>query len=152
VTLTSRMDALLWGRSALPCYEPLFGYGLEMFPARQLRSGPITDRIAGDLINLTDPRCYLTQSDKSCVSGSLFRSEEKSDAMVFASHRPLRWQKPLWQILAELATLGGLAVSALILSASVAFGVVPVSKFLFETWRKGCKDGRFIRGRTSTVP
>ena len=52
---TQMMNALLWGRSALPCYEPLFGYRLEMFPARQLRPGPITDLVAGNLIQHRRP-------------------------------------------------------------------------------------------------
>jgi hypothetical protein len=94
--LSSRMnDAFLWGRSALPCYEPLFGYRLELFPGRQLRPSPITDQIAHDFINMADPRCYLTEGEKSCVAGSRFRAEEITDALAFASHEPLRWQKPV---------------------------------------------------------
>jgi hypothetical protein len=116
----SIMNAFLSGRSALPCYEPLFGYGLEMFPARQLRRGPITSRITDDLINIADPRCYLTEKQRSCVPGSLFRTRDMSDALEFASHRPLRWKKPLWQKLAELTTAGSFTVSAVLLGLVAA--------------------------------
>jgi hypothetical protein len=113
----------LVGRSALPCYEPLFGYSLEMFPARQLRPGPITDRIGSDWINMADPRCYLTLREKSCGPGSLFKYEDRSNALAFASHQPLRWQKPVWQKFAELVTLASLTASALFLGFAVVLAV-----------------------------
>jgi hypothetical protein len=121
---TSPMNALLWGRSALPCYEPLFGYSLEMFPAGQLRPGPITDPVAGDSINMADPRCYLARSEKSCVSGHSFRSEDISDVLAFASHQPLHWHKPVWQKVAEFETLVSLSLSASMLLASVVVGIL----------------------------
>jgi hypothetical protein len=131
------MNAFLWGRSALPCYEPLFGYARELFPARQLRPGAVTDQIADNFINMADPRCYLTPGKKSCVPGSLFRTEEITDAMAFASHQPLRWQKPNWQKLAELVTLASLIVSAWVLLGYAV--VVATCKYLAytSTLRKG---------------
>jgi hypothetical protein len=111
----AQMDALLWGRSALPCYEPLFGYRLEMFPAGRLHPGPIFDQVDGATINLADPRCYLALREKDCAPGSPFKSDNIGDALAVAAHRPLRWEKPVWQRVAEVGTLASLAISAWIL-------------------------------------
>jgi len=116
-------DGLIWGISAYPCYEPLFGYEHELFPARQLRAGPVKTEINGHF-NLVDPRCYLSSDLATCPAGALFRGDERSDVAKFTSHRPLPWQPPLWQRFAEAATIIAGVLSALALLASVIVGAV----------------------------
>jgi hypothetical protein len=112
-------DGLIWGISAYPCYEPLFG----VFPARQLQPGPVKSESGGDF-NLVDPRCYLSLDLGTCSAGALFRGDERSDVAKFTSHRPLPWRLPLWQRFAEAATIITAVLSAVALLAFVIAGAV----------------------------
>jgi len=116
-------DGLIWGISAYPCYEPVFGYfgsSGELFPAHQLRTGSVKLEIDGHL-NFVDPRCYLSPEAGICRPGDLFRSDEKSDLEKFTSHQPLPWQRPWWQTFAEVATA---AFSIFSVLALLAIGAV----------------------------
>lgn len=113
-------DGLLTGVSALPCYEPLFGYAHEMFPARGLQSGPLNHAAAG-LVNLADPRCYLTPGANACGPGDQFRAVDDGEVREFVSHRPLDWQQPAWQAAAGAATVASLGLSAVVLAGFGAF-------------------------------
>jgi hypothetical protein len=119
---SNNSDGLIWGISEYPCYEPIFGYygdSGELFPAHQLKVGPVESQNNGHF-NLVDPRCYLSV-DGTCHAGALFRREEKSDVAKFTSHRPLPWQHPLWQSLAEVATVIAVCVSVL---STLVLGVI----------------------------
>jgi len=50
--------------SALPCYEPVFGYRLEFFPSGGLTPGPIVG--TDDRLNMVDPRCFLDPAASRC--------------------------------------------------------------------------------------
>jgi hypothetical protein len=118
-------DGLLTGTSVLPCYDPIFGYSLELFPAHGLQSGPV-DRQAAGLINMADPRCYLTAGPDVCRPGDQFRSGDIREAVEFASHRPLNWQQPAWQIVARMVTVSSLCLSLVVLL--VAFCLYQLSQ------------------------
>jgi hypothetical protein len=107
-------DGLVWGISTYPCYEALFGYSLELFPAQELHAGPVKSDIDGHF-NLADPRCYLSVDLGICAPGTLFRQDERLDVAKFISHRALPWQLPFWQDLAEGATITAGSLSALAL-------------------------------------
>ena len=106
-------DALVWGISAFPCYEPVFGYENELFPAHQLEAAPVNSRI-DDHFNLVDARCYLSVDSRTCPAGSLFRDDQQLDVTKFTSHKPLPWQSSL-QKYAERANSAAGALSALLL-------------------------------------
>jgi hypothetical protein len=113
-------DSLIWGISAYPCYETVFGYygySGEYFPARQLKAGPV-NQIDGNF-NLVDPRCYLSLDGK-CPAGALFQRDEISNVAKFTSHRPLPWH-PLWQSTAEIATVVSVSLSVLSVLVLLAF-------------------------------
>jgi hypothetical protein len=112
----SENDALLTGISALPCYEPIFGYFHELFPARGLRAGPLDQQGAG-VINMADPRCYLTPGPNACRPGDQFRYSDGGDVFAFTAHQPLRWQQPTWQLAARMATIVSVSLSIAILIA-----------------------------------
>jgi hypothetical protein len=114
-------DSLIWGISAYPCYEPAFGSSGDPLPARQLKAGPVESQINGNF-NLVDPRCYLS-FDGKCPAGALFRRDEASDVAKFTSHRPLPWH-PLWQRVAEVATVVAVSVSLLSVLALLVFVIV----------------------------
>jgi hypothetical protein len=116
-------DGLIRGISAYPCYEPLFGYSHEFFPARQLRAGPVRTEVDNHF-NLVDPRCYLSFDSTRCAAGELFREDEGPDVAVFTSYRPLPWKLPLWQTFAEAATIAAAMLSALGLFAFVVASAV----------------------------
>jgi hypothetical protein len=103
----------------LPCYEPLFGHQLELFPARQLHVAPVNVQLLPGLLNMADPRCYLTPGERGCEPGALFASAELPELLSFAAREPLAWNQPTWQRAAASATLASLALSAL---AFAAFG------------------------------
>ncbi len=63
-------ESFVTGYSALPCYEPVFGYLLEMVPARALQSGAILS--GAGLQNMADPRCCLASSTSRCAPGTPF--------------------------------------------------------------------------------
>jgi hypothetical protein len=115
-------DGLVWGISTYPCFEALFGYEGELFPAHELQAGPVKSD-SDDHFNLADPRCYL--SSTRCAPGDLFLADERSDVAKFTSHQPLRWHLPWWQGLAEGATIIAAALStlALLIIAIVAAGL-----------------------------
>ena len=115
-------DGLTRGTSAYPCYEPVFGYGHEYFPARQLRAGPVKSGIDGHF-NLVDPRCYLSFDSRTCPAGGLFREQQGFDVAMFTSHRPLPWALPVWQRSAEAATIVSGMLSVLGLLAFVVENV-----------------------------
>jgi hypothetical protein len=116
-------DGFIWGISAYPCYEPLFHYDLELFPARQLQAGPVKSE-SDRHFNLVDPRCYLSLHVGTCPAGSLFGGDGRSDVAKFVSHLPLPWQLPLWQRFAEAATIIAGVLSALTLLALLIASVV----------------------------
>ena len=115
-------DALVWGISAYPCYEPVFGYGHELFPAHQLEAAPVNSKI-DDHFNLVDARCYLFLNSRTCPAGSLFRNDQQLDVTKFTSHKPLPWQSSS-QKYAERATSAASALSALLLLYLVIEGAV----------------------------
>jgi hypothetical protein len=109
-------DGVFAGRSAVPCYEPLFDHDFSLFPARSLTPGPITASAVAGAINLADPRCYF---GGECKPGALFREADSATARQFAAHGGLQWREPLWQRLSAWATIAGLllAVIAVLRSA-----------------------------------
>jgi hypothetical protein len=119
-------DGLLAGISAFPCYEPIFGYSHEWFPARSLKIGPIHEPEM-TVFNLADPRCYLSWRASECRPGDQFRLEDAADVAEFTSHYPLRWQQPRWQILARVMTIVGLCSTVMVLVCFSLYHLYQVS-------------------------
>jgi len=122
-------NGLLTGISALPCYEPIFGYSLEMFPARDLVTGPVAAPSTG-LINMADPRCYLAAGPNGCRPGNQFQPNERANATAFASRLVLSWREPGWQIVARITTV-------ISFSLSIVFIIFFCLVRTFRAWRRG---------------
>ncbi|MFH2098014.1 MAG: hypothetical protein ABIJ95_00765, partial [Pseudomonadota bacterium] len=65
VTPLDRDDVMIQGYSQLFCYEAIFGYGLEAFPFRTLRPGPVTGESEG-VFNMKNPACYVFPEANQC--------------------------------------------------------------------------------------
>jgi len=107
-------DALLEGRSARPCYEPIFGYFLELTPPNLgLVDGPI-DLVTAGRLNLVDPAEYLSPGP---ITGRTWRFAQTrlSEALAFAAYRPYRWNMPWWMQAATGVTVAAFAISLFVL-------------------------------------
>jgi hypothetical protein len=121
-----RNDALVSGLSALPCYEPIFGYELESFPGRLTAGSP-----------LRDPACYIYGVTNHCAPGGAFASP--ADAAMFAAYRPFPFVLPQWQADANRLTLGGIGLA--ILGFMLAF--------CSRAFESICRSAAFGSGRRS---
>ena len=92
-------ESVVAGVSSLPCYEPLFGYLHEQFPATKLHAGPISATEDG-FENLADPRCYLGGPDRSCQPGTRFVATDPAISR-FVTYRTIPWVKPTWQVISD---------------------------------------------------
>jgi hypothetical protein len=97
-------DAFANGASGWPCYEPLFGYHLELLPDFGLVDGPITLVSADERLNIVDPAAYFVGSDQSPASWR-FAASRLSEAQRFADYRPHTWQQPWWHKAAATTTM-----------------------------------------------
>ncbi|HMK68881.1 MAG TPA: hypothetical protein VK433_10055, partial [Stellaceae bacterium] len=101
-------DALVSGGSSFPCYEPVFGYGLETFPAG-MTPGPLAIAGNGER-HLRNPACYVYGG---CTPGTTFGDDERAAESAFAAYRPFALEMPRWQRWANFLSLGGIAAVAL---------------------------------------
>lgn len=115
-------EALLAGASALPCYEPVFGYTLEKFPAVTLTVGPVAPREDGT-VNMADPRCYLGSKGEDCASGTALAATKTDDLEALETYRPLSWKQPAWQRFATRAS-AAMAVASLLAFAAGLVGTI----------------------------
>ena len=107
-------DAPLSGASSFPCYEPLFGYRLETFPAG-LTPGPL-----GRERHLRNPACYIYGSENGCAPGATFTEAERAEEMAFAAYRPFAYVLPRWQRWADWISVSGIAAILLGLGLGAA--------------------------------
>ncbi|SFF74540.1 hypothetical protein SAMN05518801_101177 [Novosphingobium sp. CF614] len=115
---SSRNDALVDGISDYPCYEPMFGYRMEMFRQGRLGAGPVHD-VKGGLLNLKNPVCYVFPTENSCHPGDEFTAAQRRESQAFSQYRPFGHIWPSKQYVAAwislaalLLSLGGFAVAA----------------------------------------
>jgi hypothetical protein len=112
-------DAMIEGISQRACYQPLFGYRLERFPAEPLQAGPVISLVGDRFINMKNPACYLFAAENSCKPGDHFRTDQVKDAVEFLSYRPFAFEQPHWQILATWLSLwSAIAVAAALLMSA----------------------------------
>ncbi len=121
-------DAMIDGRSQLYCYQPLFGYRLERFPAAPLRPGRVIAAI-GKVINVKNPACYVFPEENGCKPGDHFTIEQVEEAVSFLTYRPVAFEQPYRQQLATWMSLISIVVLAVALVAA-ALGSV------FGRWAK----------------
>ncbi|MBF0126377.1 MAG: tetratricopeptide repeat protein [Magnetococcales bacterium] len=102
-----RNELLIQGYSAIHCYNTIFGYNLENFPMKSLKSGDVTQVTEG-VFNLKNPACYLYPRENDCQPGDHFTTEQRSALQSFAAYRPFSHHVSTVQKVADW--LGWLAV------------------------------------------
>jgi hypothetical protein len=112
-------DAMINGRSQLYCYQPLFGYSLERFPAAPLRPGPVIAPI-GQVINVKNPACYVFPAENSCRPGNQFTIAQVEEAVAFLNYWPITFEQPYRQQLATwLSLISMVFIAAALLAAAL---------------------------------
>lgn len=99
-----RNDLMVEGTSPLPCYEPIFGYGQEEFPARALNRGDSLTADAEGWLNVARPECYIYGAANNCRPGDRFSVAQIQDATEFLAYRKFYFIEPWWQSLATSVT------------------------------------------------
>ena len=107
-------DFLTQNASQMLCYEPLFGYILEKLPLGAIRPGPVMEARDG-FFNLKNPACYAYPSENVCRPGDHFRVDQQEMAERFRSYKPIDFQMPLRQKVANWISLAGLVTTILFL-------------------------------------
>ena len=112
-SFTDRNNAMVDGLSEKQCYQPMFGYRLEVFPGGNLKVGSILTPTAGDRLNLKNPSCYLFPGENQCLPGDQFRADQRAELLQFAAYRAFPFARSATQTAADWINLVALFVSAL---------------------------------------
>lgn len=122
----SRNDSVVDGISAFPCYEPMFGYRMQVFRQGRLAPGPVLDAYNGRL-NIKNPVCYVFPEANGCVPGDEFMSVQTAEAEDFTTYRPFRYDWPAWQYAA--ATLSAAAGLACLIGFLICLPLISIVSF-----------------------
>jgi hypothetical protein len=107
-------DLIAAGASQFACYNPIFGYRLERFPAKTLHPGPVLAETDG-LLNLKNPVCYLYPEQNGCTPGDHFTVAQREAAQAFADYKPYPVKLSAAQLAANFVTRATLVLLALLL-------------------------------------
>lgn len=99
-------DGLASGQSAFPCYEPIFGYRLEIFPNKP---APGLLFSASDTTHLRNPACYIYGRENNCAPGDAFTPAQQAEETLFARYHGFAFTLPEWQRWADRLSVSGLA-------------------------------------------
>lgn len=116
----SRDDALVDGISAFPCYEPMFGYRMQVFKQGRLAPGAALEPRDGRL-NLKNPACYVFPGANGCAPGDEFSVTQTPQAKAFAAYHPYPYEWPAWQYLAAVVTMASAALCIAVLLTLVPY-------------------------------
>lgn len=100
------VDGLASGQSAFPCYEPIFGYRLEIFPNKP---APGLLFSASDTTHLRNPACYIYGRENNCAPGDAFTPAQQAEETLFARYHSFAFTLPEWQRWADRLSVSGLA-------------------------------------------
>jgi hypothetical protein len=115
-------SSLAFGVSAVPCFEPLFGYRLERFPIAQLKPGASLQN-DGRVFNMKNPACYVFPEENRCQVGQHFALAQRSEVQAFVQYRPFSFEVSASQRIAgwlnvaaifAVATLGATSLGNLL--------------------------------------
>lgn len=105
-----RNVAFAYGVSDYPCYEPMFGYRMEVFRQGRLATGPALESRDG-LLNLKNPSCYIFPAENACRPGDEFTMAQRKEAQAFRHYRPFDYAWPASQYVATAVSLLALLLS-----------------------------------------
>jgi len=109
------------------CYEPLFGYRLENFPAKSIHLGSVFDEREG-FLNIKNPACYVWPLENECSPGDHFSTEQMEEAVAFVNYHPFSFKMPWIQKIANTISLVALAVVILCLGIDLMANLVRLGR------------------------
>jgi hypothetical protein len=136
--LIKRNNMLVHGASQMYCYEALFGYQLEDFPAKSLHPGPVMAEQEG-LLNIKNPACYVWPEANHCKPGDHFTVAQKEAAWAFVNYRPFPFKMPASQKAANWINALALVVAMMFLllyTVGVLYHRIMRKKYTFNTAKK----------------
>ncbi len=99
------------GISNATCYEPVFGYRLENFPIKSIRSGDVTV-LRNGTYGLINPACYVYPAENNCVAGDRFTAAQKMSMIRFMHREEFDAKVSNNRIIAEyVAAISALAIA-----------------------------------------
>jgi hypothetical protein len=102
------------GISNATCYEPVFGYRLELFPIRSIQSGDVMT-LKNGTYGLINPACYVYPAENNCAPGDRFRADQKMSMLKFMHREEFEAKVSNLRIVAEFAA----SISALVIALGV---------------------------------
>jgi hypothetical protein len=117
----NRNDYMVLGKSYIQCYNPAYGYRLETLPLGRLQAGhPALEQKDG-FLNIKKPACLIWPGKNGCkVLGEEYKVREMEQAQSFLQRRPIDFEVPVSQRIANILNLLALFVTA---AGLVSFGV-----------------------------
>lgn len=103
---SGRNKAIIWGASYLRCYNPVYGYGNELFPVGRLRYGEsVLHEVQPGHLNLKNPACLIWPIENKCEAvGSEFLAAQRDEVKRFVSREPFAFEFSGVQKAANLVT------------------------------------------------
>ena len=97
--------------SAAFCYQPIFGYGLEEFPFKNivfnkkkelslnrfLISGELNAAKDKTKYNFLNPSCFIFSKENNCFAGDLFKKSQKNELENFLNYKRFKFKKNKFQ-------------------------------------------------------
>lgn len=103
-TPTAFNDSFTNNETAIRCYNPIYGYGLEKLPESNLRSGPTTLQITKNGLNLRNPACQVFPDENKCRPGDVFKTSQTNDLLAFTHYKPYKFEKSTRQQICDFIT------------------------------------------------
>lgn len=96
-------DTLIAGVSQTACYNPVFGYRLENFSAKDLAPGSVL-AVNDGFLNLKNPACYVYPKENNCQPGNRFKADQLEQAQAFINYKPFAFNISEGQRIANTVT------------------------------------------------
>ena len=106
-------EDLVRGVSRFQCYEPMFGYRLELYPKKSLQIGSVY-RLQSDFLNMKNPACYMYPKENNCEPGDHFNVGDKDQLDNFVNYRPFDFEISTTQRVANAISLASILLSFLV--------------------------------------
>jgi len=113
-------EGFMHNTSKLYSYSPIFGYRLEKLPLENIikkRANYFSEiKIQNGKYDLFNPICFLFPKENNCIPGDKFTIDQKDNFQKFVNYKPLDFNIPLKQIIANYVSLFSIIILLITLS------------------------------------
>ena len=88
---------IIHGASKISCYEPLFGYRLEVFPQKKKLKVAKVKQLNNGEYNFKNPACYTFPEANNCKAGDHFLASQEQQLDDFLHYKPYQFNLPNYQ-------------------------------------------------------